>query len=68
MGHQVLLTCIEGGPITQLEAATMGKLKTDVVSDLAKKGVTADVAVEVIGFHEFKRRHDGTVRSMVEEL
>ena len=61
MGYHVMLTCIEGGPITQLEAATMERLRDEITRDLAGKGVEAQdgvphVQVRTDTFNEFKRR------------
>ena len=50
------VVCIEGGPISQLEARSMSKLTTDVQNDLATKGLQAQLDVKTISFAEFKQR------------
>jgi serine/threonine protein kinase len=51
---KIKLVCIEGGPISQLEAKTMAQLKNEVAADLQQKGVTPNIEVVVISFMEFK--------------
>jgi poly [ADP-ribose] polymerase 10/14/15 len=53
---KLVLLCIEGGPITQLEAATMRQLKDEVSADLRSKNVIANIAVEIVPFVAFKSR------------
>ena len=53
---RVEVVCIEGGPISQLEARSMDKLTTDVQNDLATKGLQAQLDVSTISFAEFKQR------------
>jgi hypothetical protein len=54
-GHPLELVCIEGGPISQLEARSMERIQREVANDLKSKGVT-DVAIVTrrLGFDEFK--------------
>jgi hypothetical protein len=55
-GQKVVLVCIEGGMISQLEATTMRRLRAEIEADLSKKGISCNVAVEEISFHNFKQR------------
>jgi serine/threonine protein kinase len=56
LGQNIVLVCIKGGPITQLEAKTMKRLKKEIETDLKKKQVPCNMAVEEIGFYDFKQR------------
>jgi hypothetical protein len=55
--EEVLLVCIEGGPITRVEAAEMPRLREEAMSDLQKLGVPSP-SIEirnVATFQEFEQ-------------
>jgi serine/threonine protein kinase len=55
-GHALELVCIQGGPITQLEAESMSQIRDDVRRDLAGKGVAnAKVSSTSLSWSDFKR-------------
>jgi serine/threonine protein kinase len=56
-GHALQLVCIEGGPISQLEADSMSQIQDEVLQDLAKKGVAdASISSCALSWRDFKRK------------
>jgi tetratricopeptide (TPR) repeat protein/predicted Ser/Thr protein kinase len=55
--EEVLLVCIEGGPITRVEAAEMPRLRKEAIVDLEKLGIlTPSIAIRnVRSFQEFEQ-------------
>jgi serine/threonine protein kinase len=59
-GHALELICIEGGPISQLEAVNMEKIRNEVLQDLQSKGVTgASITAHTYSFDDFKGKFGG---------
>jgi hypothetical protein len=58
LGYTIRLICIEGGPISQLEAKTMALLRAQAMTDLRSQGVDLSSVVissQCIHFEDFKR-------------
>jgi DNA segregation ATPase FtsK/SpoIIIE-like protein len=55
LGYQLRLLCIEGGPISQLEARTMATMRAEIVADLQRKGYTPAVSTQLVSFNDFKQ-------------
>jgi hypothetical protein len=54
-GHALELVCIEGGPICQLEARSMERIKGEVSDDLKSRGVSnVDIVTRRMDFEAFK--------------
>jgi len=47
------VTCIRGGPITQLEAAEMERIMKEATSDCAKSGITLQYEISYVSYREF---------------
>jgi hypothetical protein len=52
------VTCIRGGPITQLEAAEMERIMKDATRDCAKSGITLKYEISYVSYREFLREYD----------
>jgi serine/threonine protein kinase len=50
VGYQLRLLCIEGGPISQLEARTMATMRAEIVTDLPRLGYTPAVSTQLFSF------------------
>jgi hypothetical protein len=56
--HGVLeVICIQGGPITKLEAAEMERIMAQAKSDCAKSGITVQYTVHKKSYYEFLQCH-----------
>jgi hypothetical protein len=51
--EDVLLVCIEGGPITRVEAAEMPRLREEAIADLKKLGVSQP-SIEICNVRTFQ--------------
>jgi serine/threonine protein kinase len=61
-GHALTLLCIEGGPISQLEARSMENIQTQILDDLSSKGITdASIRSSTMTFDAFKRNFGGAL-------
>ena len=47
------VTCIRGGPITQLEAAEMSRIMKEATSDCAKSGISLNYEISYVSYREF---------------
>jgi hypothetical protein len=69
-----VLICIEGGPISQLEATEIrDTLVSEVKSDMESKTATLDIIVKPVTFEDFKQEMGGKVsrqqnQSLMEDL
>jgi serine/threonine protein kinase len=56
-GHALQLLCIEGGPISQLEARSMERIQNEILADLHSRGIDdASLRSVKMSFDTFKRR------------
>jgi serine/threonine protein kinase len=71
---RIVLICIEGGPISQLEATEIrDTLVSEVKSDMESKTATLDIIVKPVTFEDFKQEMGGKVsrqqnQSLMEDL
>eukprot|EP01051_Picozoa_sp_SAG22_P010368 SAG22_NODE_931_length_6450_cov_2.817981_3_plen_119_part_00 len=61
------VTCIEGGPITQLEAQEMARIMKEATRDCAKSGISVQYSISLVSFYEFLQQHDPTPAGGVRE-
>jgi serine/threonine protein kinase len=54
-GFALRMLCIEGGPVSQLEARTMAVIRAEAIADLQTKGHTPNIATQRISFEAFKQ-------------
>merc|ERR1711969_398114 len=55
------VTCIQGGFITQLEAAEMERIMREATGDCAKSGITVRYAITEVSYCEFLSEYEPTV-------
>jgi hypothetical protein len=52
------VTCIKGGPITQLEAAEMGRIMGEAEADCAKSGITVKYKITEVSYYDFLSEYE----------
>ena len=60
------VTCIRGGPITQVEAQEMERIMGEATRDCAKSGIVVQYKISIMSYYEFLQLHDPT--AVVQQL
>eukprot|EP01043_Picozoa_sp_COSAG02_P062312 COSAG02_NODE_8565_length_2522_cov_2.349979_2_plen_608_part_00 len=60
---QIVVICIEGGPITKVEAEEMGQIVEDAKADARMSGIKPRIKIVQLSYHDFLREYDAAALS-----
>jgi hypothetical protein len=67
-GASLLVVCINGGPITQVEQEEMSTILTDAKSDAAASGVTLNYTLQTMSYYTFVSKFGANAAAKTEQL